>query len=87
MRSALLREENRGLRSFNTPSQDRNFDSSVAYYSSSCSIHNGKSSYTQDEDMLEISNKDEDMLEISNKDEDMLEISNKDEDILRFQKS
>ena len=65
MRSALLREENRDLRSFNTPSQDRNFDSSVAYYSSSCSIHNGKSSHTQDEDMLEIPNKDEDMLEIS----------------------
>ena len=65
MRSALLREENRDLRSFNTPSQDRNFDSSVAYYSSSCSIHNGKSSHTQDEDVLEIPNKDEDMLEIS----------------------
>ena len=65
MRSALLTEENRGLCKFNTPSQERNFDSSVAYHSSSCSIHNRKSSHTQDEDMLEIPNKDEDMLEIS----------------------
>ena len=55
MRSALLTEENCSLCKFNTLSQERNCDSSAASNSSNCSIDNGKSFNTQDEDMLEIS--------------------------------